>query len=41
MNALTACNGIIIPAGADIYSLQGISQLKGIIETVNSIATTL
>lgn len=34
INALTACNGIIIPAGADIYSLQGISQLKGTIETV-------
>ena len=34
ITALTACNGIIIPAGADIYSLQGISQLKGTIETV-------
>lgn len=34
INALTACNGIIIPAGADIYSLQGITQLKGTIETV-------
>ncbi len=34
INALTACNGIIIPAGADIYSLHGISQLKGTIETV-------
>lgn len=34
INALTACSGIIIPAGADIYSLQGISQLKGTIETV-------
>ena len=34
INALTACNGIIIPAGADIYSSQGISQLKGTIETV-------
>lgn len=34
INALTACNGIIIPAGADIYSLQGISQLTGTIETV-------
>lgn len=34
INALTACNGIIIPAQADIYSLQGITQLKGTIETV-------
>ena len=28
INALTACNGAIIPAQADIYSLQGISQLN-------------
>ena len=34
INALTACNGAIIPAQADIYSLQGISQLNGTIETV-------
>ncbi len=34
INALTACGGIIIPAQADIYSLQGITQLKGTIETV-------
>ena len=34
INALTACTGAIIPAQADIYSLQGISQLKGTIETV-------
>ncbi len=27
INALTACNGVIIPAQADIYSLQGIEQL--------------
>lgn len=27
INALTACNSVIIPAQADIYSLQGISQL--------------
>ena len=34
MNALTACTAAIIPAQADIYSLQGISQLKTTIETV-------
>lgn len=34
INALTACNGAIIPAQADIYSLQGISQLYSTIETV-------
>lgn len=34
INALTACNGAIIPAQADIYSLQGISQLYNTIETV-------
>ena len=34
VNALTACNGAIIPAQADIYSLQGISQLYTTIETV-------
>lgn len=34
VNALTACNGAIIPAQADIYSLQGISQLYSTIETV-------
>lgn len=34
INALTACNGAIIPAQADIYSLQGISQLHTTIETV-------
>lgn len=34
INALTACEGIIIPAQADIYSLQGISQLSGTVETV-------
>lgn len=27
VNALTACNSVIIPAQADIYSLQGIEQL--------------
>lgn len=34
VNALTACTGVIIPAQADIYSLQGISQLNSTIETV-------
>ena len=34
INALTACTGAIIPAQADIYSLQGISQLHTTIETV-------
>lgn len=34
INALTACTGAIIPSQADIYSLQGISQLNSTIETV-------
>jgi chromosome partitioning protein len=34
INALTACTGAIIPAQADIYSLQGIGHLYGTIETV-------
>ena len=34
INALTACTGIIIPAQADTYSLQGINQLYATIETV-------
>lgn len=34
INALTACTGVIIPSQADIYSLQGISQLNSTIETV-------
>lgn len=34
VNALTACSGVIIPAQADIYSLQGISQLNNTIQTV-------
>lgn len=34
INALTACTGAIIPAQADIYSLQGIGQLNNTIETV-------
>lgn len=27
VNALTACDGVIIPAQADVYSLQGVEQL--------------
>lgn len=34
VNALTACNGVIIAAQADIYSLQGIGQLSRTIQTV-------
>lgn len=34
INALTACNGCIIPAQADFLSLQGIGQLHRTIETV-------
>ena len=34
INALTACNECIIPAQADILSLQGIIQLYGTISTV-------
>lgn len=34
VNALTACNGVIIPTQADIYSLQGIGQLARTIQTV-------
>lgn len=34
VNALTACTGCIIPAQADIYSLQGISQLYNTIKTI-------
>jgi chromosome partitioning protein len=34
INALTACTGIIVPAQADIYSLQGIGQLYGTIKPV-------
>lgn len=34
INALTACDGAIVPALADIYSLQGIGHLGGTINTV-------
>lgn len=36
INALTACTGIIIPAQADIFSLQGISQLSNTITAVKT-----
>lgn len=34
VNALTACNGVIVATQADIYSLQGIGQLARTIQTV-------
>lgn len=34
VNALTACNSVVIPAQADIYSLQGIEQLAETIQPV-------
>lgn len=34
VNALTACNAVIIPAQADIYSLQGIGQLNDTLQPV-------
>ncbi len=34
VNALTACNGCVVPAQADFLSLQGIGQLHKTIETV-------
>ena len=34
VNALTACTGAIVPTQADIFSLQGIAQLSGTIETI-------
>lgn len=34
VNALTACNGVIVATQADIYSLQGIGQLTRTIQTV-------
>ena len=34
INALTACDKALIPAQADVYSLQGIAQLSGTIDTV-------
>ena len=34
INALTACNSVIIPAQADIYSLQGVEQLADTMKPV-------
>ena len=34
INALTACTGVILPAQADIYSLQGVEQLSKTIQPV-------
>lgn len=34
INALTASNSLIIPMGADVFSLQGLSQLKGTVDNV-------
>ena len=34
INALTACNSVIVPVQADAYSLQGIGQLAQTIQTV-------
>lgn len=34
INALTACEGCIVPAQPDMYSLQGIQQLYGTLQTV-------
>lgn len=34
INALTAASGVVIPAQADIYSLQGINQLHNTIQAV-------
>lgn len=34
VNALTASQKVIVPMGADVYSLQGLSQLQGLINNV-------
>ena len=34
INALTASDCVIVPMGADVFSLQGLSQLQGLIENV-------
>ena len=38
VNALTACDSVIIPAQADIYSLQGIEQLSKTIQPIKNTA---
>lgn len=34
VNALTASDEVIVPMGADVYSMQGLSQLHGLFENV-------
>ena len=34
INALTVCSDVVIPAQADMYSIQGIAQLKGTMDIV-------
>ena len=34
INALTAADGVIIPLTADVYALQGLNQLNGLINSV-------
>lgn len=34
INALTACNSVIVPAQADIFSLQGVGQLVQTVKTI-------
>ena len=34
VNALTASQKVIVPMGADVYSMQGLSQLQGLIQNV-------
>lgn len=34
INSLTASNKVVVPMGADVYSLQGLSQLQKLIEQV-------
>lgn len=41
VNALTAADGVIIPAQADVFSLQGIGQLYNTIETVKKYCNPL
>jgi len=38
INALTACNSVIVPTQADVYSLQGIGKLVQTIQTVKQYA---
>ena len=38
-NALTAANGVIVPLTADVYALQGLAQLNGLIFNVKKYST--